>query len=68
MAARWWEEYRCGCVSDAVPRKRDLSGYCPTHGESSRGPQRETPRRVRRAFSQDARATHAEIAADRAEP
>ena len=32
----WWEEYGCGCVSDSVYRKRDLAGYCGTHGDDSR--------------------------------
>ena len=31
-----WEEYRCGCVSDTVPRKEDLLGYCPKHGDNRR--------------------------------
>jgi hypothetical protein len=33
----WFEEYRCGCVSGNVVRRRDLLGYCPTHGEDRRG-------------------------------
>lgn len=42
---RWWEEYRCGCVSDVVDRKRDLLGYCPQHGEGRRHAHRDyTPR------------------------
>ena len=32
----WWEEYRCGCVSDFVKRKKDLLGYCAIHGEDTR--------------------------------
>jgi hypothetical protein len=32
----WYEEYRCGCVSETVRRKRDLLGYCPKHGEDRR--------------------------------
>jgi len=38
----WWEEYRCGCVSRTVPHKKDLPGYCPRHGENSRGARRDT--------------------------
>ena len=30
----WTEEYRCGCVSEPVRVKKDLCGYCPTHGEN----------------------------------
>lgn len=33
--ARYYEEYRCGCVSPAGT-KRDLPGYCPTHGDDRR--------------------------------
>ncbi|TXH41274.1 MAG: hypothetical protein E6Q97_37895 [Desulfurellales bacterium] len=30
---RWFESYlKCGCVSDFADRKKDLLGYCPTHG------------------------------------
>jgi len=29
----WYEVYACGCTSEAVPRKRHLPGYCPTHGD-----------------------------------
>jgi hypothetical protein len=32
----WLEEYRCGCVSEYVERKRDLLGYCKHHGEDRR--------------------------------
>jgi hypothetical protein len=32
----WWEEYRCGCVSETTARKKDLLGYCGKHGESRR--------------------------------
>lgn len=32
----WWEEYRCGCVSETVKHKKDLCGYCPKHGENAR--------------------------------
>lgn len=32
----WFEEYRCGCVSDTAKRKRDLLGYCGKHGDSAR--------------------------------
>ena len=33
---RWFEEYRCGCVSEIVDRKKDLLGYCGLHGEDRR--------------------------------
>jgi hypothetical protein len=33
---RWFEEYSCGCVSKFVNRKKDLLGYCPTHGNDRR--------------------------------
>jgi hypothetical protein len=33
----WFEEYRCGCVSGVVKRKKDLIGYCGTHGDNWRG-------------------------------
>jgi len=32
----WWEEYRCGCVSETVRSEKDLFGYCPQHGEDRR--------------------------------
>lgn len=35
-AIGWWEEYRCGCVSETVTRKKDLPGYCPQHGDDRR--------------------------------
>lgn len=38
--SRYFEEYRCGCVS-ASAKRRELTGYCPTHGESRRGIFRE---------------------------
>jgi hypothetical protein len=34
---KWFEEYSCGCVSPVVDLKRDLTGYCPRHGNSRRG-------------------------------
>ena len=34
--AKWFEEYRCGCVSEDAPRKKDLLGYCSVHGEDRR--------------------------------
>jgi len=33
----WFEEYRCGCVSEIVRRKKDLLGYCEHHGDKRRG-------------------------------
>ena len=38
-----WEEYRCGCVSDSVPRKEDLVGYCGKHGDNRRRMHKEGP-------------------------
>lgn len=35
-AKGWWEEYKCGCLSDVVARKADLLGYCPVHGYDAR--------------------------------
>ena len=32
----WWEEYRCGCVSETVKHKKDLTGYCKHHGDDRR--------------------------------
>lgn len=32
----WWEDYKCGCVSEVVRRKRDLLGYCGKHGADRR--------------------------------
>lgn len=32
---KWFEEYKCGCVSDFLP-KRELLGYCPIHGADTR--------------------------------
>lgn len=32
----WFEEYACGCVSETVKTKRDLVGYCGTHGDDRR--------------------------------
>jgi hypothetical protein len=29
---RYFEEYKCGCVSGWERRKRDLLGYCKYHG------------------------------------
>ncbi len=28
----WLEHYRCGCTN-VTKLKKDLPGYCPTHGE-----------------------------------
>ena len=33
---RYFEEYRCGCVSEIVRSKKALLGYCGTHGDDSR--------------------------------
>lgn len=58
----WFEEYRCGCVSEVVKRKRDLLGYCGKHGEDRRHVHRihpnlvkeklEEARQKRRAFDE----------------
>lgn len=32
MRPTWFEEYRCRCVSGYELRRKDLLGYCPTHG------------------------------------
>ena len=32
----YYEEYECGCVSQSVKLKRDLVGYCGTHGKGRR--------------------------------
>lgn len=32
----WFEEYRCGCVSEWTRDPKDLAGYCGTHGEDVR--------------------------------
>ena len=32
----WFEEYKCGCVSEIVKVKKDLLGYCYKHGDSVR--------------------------------
>lgn len=32
----WWEEYKCGCVSETVKHKKDLLGYCKFHGDDRR--------------------------------
>lgn len=37
----YWEEYRCGCVSETVKRKRELVGYCPKHGDNRRHAHKE---------------------------
>lgn len=43
MKIGWWEEYKCGCVSETVPRKKDLLGYCKHHGDDRRAIHREVP-------------------------
>ena len=32
---KYYEEYACGCVSK-IDSKRNLPGYCPTHGSDRR--------------------------------
>lgn len=32
----WFEEYRCGCVSEIVKTTKDLLGYCGKHGDDRR--------------------------------
>lgn len=40
---KYFEEYRCGCVSESVRRKKDLLGYCAKHGEERIRIHREPP-------------------------
>lgn len=42
----YFEEYRCGCVSDLVTRRKDLLGYCQKHGESRKYVHRIAPPRT----------------------
>lgn len=44
--ARYYEEYRCGCLSPVVDRKKRLVGYCPQHGEDARHVHRVSNRAV----------------------
>jgi hypothetical protein len=32
----YFEDYRCGCVSETARYKKDLLGYCSIHGEGRR--------------------------------
>jgi hypothetical protein len=32
----YFEEYKCGCVSETVKNRKDLLGYCGKHGEDKR--------------------------------
>jgi hypothetical protein len=32
---RFYEEYKCGCIS-ALASKKNLAGYCKTHGHERR--------------------------------
>ena len=32
----WFEEYRCGCVSETAMTRKDLLGYCGKHGDDRR--------------------------------
>jgi hypothetical protein len=41
QAVGWWEEYKCGCVSETVRYKRQLTGYCAKHGDGRRYAYRE---------------------------
>lgn len=34
MRVQWLAEYRCGC-SEVQDRKKDLVGYCGTHGDDA---------------------------------
>lgn len=36
VCVSWFETYGCGCVSGDAKRKRDLLGYCATHGDERR--------------------------------
>lgn len=42
----WFEEYRCGCISETVDRKKDLLGYCEKHGDNRVGVFRTFPRGI----------------------
>ncbi len=50
----WYEEYRCGCVSDTVRRKRELLGYCGKHGDerTARSPHRDLSTRETRIITE----------------
>lgn len=37
MTHGWFEEYSCGCTSETVSVKKDLTGYCGRHGGDRRG-------------------------------
>jgi hypothetical protein len=32
----YFEEYKCGCVSEVMKRRKDLEGYCGKHGDDRR--------------------------------
>jgi hypothetical protein len=32
----YFEEYKCGCLSEVVKRRKDLMGYCEKHGSDRR--------------------------------
>ena len=36
MKKTYFEEYKCGCVSERSDRKKNLLGYCSTHGADVR--------------------------------
>jgi len=38
---KWFEDYRCGCVSDLCDCKSDLLGFCAIHGADRRGVYKE---------------------------
>lgn len=50
VVSGWWEEYRCGCVSKTEKWKKDLLGYCATHGDCTRSviPERKIVRAQKR--------------------
>ena len=33
---KYFEDYHCGCVSEYTKFKKDLPGYCKTHGDDRR--------------------------------
>jgi len=36
LSRGWFEEYKCGCVSEIVRTKKELLGYCKSHGDDRR--------------------------------
>ena len=36
MFRQWMQEFKCGCT-DVQDKKKELLGYCGTHGDDARG-------------------------------